>query len=55
MPSSTTSVLPTSPVAVADTGKIRTGAGFKLLPAKPAAATADAGKIRTGAGFKLFA
>ena len=40
--------------SVADTGKVRVGAGFRLLP--PAAAPAevsDAGAVRVGAGFRL--
>ena len=36
---------------IADTGRIRLGAGFKRLPV-PSAAIADSGKIRLGAGFK---
>lgn len=44
----------TVPAEVADAGKVRTGMGFKILPAKDAACVADAGKIRTGMGFKFF-
>ena len=39
------------PTAVADSGRIRTGAGIRVLPA----AVADAGRVRTGAGIRLGA
>lgn len=49
------SVAPSAPADVADSGKIRTGFGFKILPpTAPPVAVADAGKIRTGFGFKIF-
>ena len=41
--------------SVADTGKVRVGAGFRLLPpAAPVAETEDSGKVRVGAGFRLL-
>ena len=50
------SVAPSAPAEVADSGKIRTGFGFKILPpTAPPAAVTDAVKIRTGFGFKIFA
>lgn len=50
------SVAPSAPAEVADSGKIRTGFGFKILPpTAPPAAVKDAGNIRTGFGFKIFA
>jgi hypothetical protein len=52
---SSVSSLPAAPAEVADAGKIRTGLGFKVLPATaPPAAVADSGKIRTGLGFKVL-
>lgn len=57
MPNNATSPALPAPAALAevtDAGKIRTGAGFKILPPTRHAETADAGNIRTGAGFKLF-
>ena len=39
------------PAALADLGRIRTGAGIRLLPA----ALADSGRVRTGAGIRLTA
>jgi hypothetical protein len=43
-----------APAEVADAGKVRTGMGFKILPAKTPAAVQDSGKVRTGMGFKVF-
>jgi hypothetical protein len=37
------------PAAVADQGRIRTGAGIRI----PAAPVADSGRIRTGAGIRI--
>jgi hypothetical protein len=51
----TETALPVAPHEVADTGRIRVGAGFRLPPAKLAAEVADAGRIRVGAGFRLLA
>jgi len=46
---------PATPAAVADSGKIRLGAGFGLLPpASPPAEVRDAERIRLGAGFGLL-
>jgi len=40
---------------VADSGKVRVGAGFRLLsPAATDAETKDRGKVRVGAGFRLL-
>lgn len=39
------------PAALADSGRVRTGAGIRVLPA----AVADAGRIRAGAGIRLSA
>jgi hypothetical protein len=39
------------PAALADSGRIRTGAGIRVLPA----AVADAGRVRTGAGIRRAA
>lgn len=41
------------PAEVVDSGKVQTGAGFRILPAAPVE-TADRGVVRTGAGFKLL-
>lgn len=39
------------PAALADSGRIRTGAGIRVPPA----AVADSGRIRAGAGIRLGA
>jgi hypothetical protein len=36
----------------ADTGRIRVGAGHRLLPPTPPAEVADTGRIRVGAGHR---
>ena len=38
-----------NPPVVADQGRIRTGAGIRILPG----AVADQGRIRTGAGIRI--
>jgi len=46
---------PAPPAAIADTGKIRLGAGIGLLPpAAPPAELRDPERIRLGAGFGLL-
>ena len=46
---------PATPATVADSGRIRLGAGFGLLPpAAPPASVQDTGQIRFGAGFGLL-
>lgn len=55
MQNSINAAAPAATPAVADTGRIRVGAGFRLPPAKPARAVADSGRIRFGAGFRLAA
>jgi len=40
-----------TPTAIADQGRVRTGAGIRVLPE----AVADAGRVRTGAGIRLQA
>lgn len=39
------------PAALADSGRIRTGAGIRIRPA----AVADSGRVRTGAGIRIVA
>ena len=39
------------PAALADAGRVRTGAGIRIRPA----AVADTGRVRTGAGIRLVA
>ena len=42
----------TAAASTADSGKIRVGAGYKLLPAS--AAVKDTGRVGIGAGYKLL-
>ncbi len=50
---------PSAPILrpeIADPGRIRVGAGYKLLPqTTPPAAVNDSGRIRLGAGYRLGA
>lgn len=50
-----TSSTPAIVAELADTGRIRVGAGFRLPPTKSEAEVADTGRIRLGAGFRLLA
>ncbi len=40
-------------LATLDAGRVRVGAGYKLLPSVPASVK-DAGRVKVGAGYNLL-